>query len=222
MNKTAGHTGFTLLEVMVAVAIFSIVVFTIFSSYQAFISSGKRIQSSIHDGQSGRIAFNRFNEDFKNICIIHPPQYQPPEFESEPDPFRLFGSQESQKGMAFSKLIFASKAGLLSNNKSINRVIYFVRENSSGRFDLCRSQVSVGNEQVPDPCHDPVLVKNIVKFDLVFSDDEGEIATEWDSDSKENSYEFPSLVDIKMVVAQADKTVVYRSSVKLPVQRGDG
>jgi len=64
------NKGFTLMEVMVTIVVFSIVMLTLFSSFQAFVSSGDAVTRGIHGAERARTALERMREDLIHM-IVH-------------------------------------------------------------------------------------------------------------------------------------------------------
>lgn len=222
MNNDKRHQGFTMLEILVTIVIFSIIAFTLFSSYQAFISSGVSIKNAVNAEQKGRVVFRRIKEDLQKIYVMHPPQYSVPEFGDEPDLYRLEGTQESVGGSMFSRLSFTSlaRAGFSEPaSDGPGRITYYVKQTRDEKFDLCRSDLPVRSDSEPDPCTDPILVKDILEFAIIYSDENGGEKTEWDSDSAEDTYLFPGLVNFKIVIAEKERTERFETAFFIPVQR---
>lgn len=222
MKTDARQQGYTLIEVMVTIVIFSLIAVIIFSSYQAFLSSGKSIKAAIDIEQKTRIVFKRMQEDLQKIYVLQPPGYSVPEFSDEPDPYRLAGYQENIGGVMFSRLIFASFAKVRTGRHQtggVRQITYYIRQNSNDTFDLCRSDLPAGTEEEPDPCRDPVLVKDVLNFEIAYFDDQEGEKSEWDSDSSDDSYTFPGRINMKFMIAEQERTGKFETAFYLPVSR---
>lgn len=61
--------GFTLVELLIAASIFSLILISLYSAFQAGILSYKRIDSAFEVYQAARIIFNRIESDLKNSFL---------------------------------------------------------------------------------------------------------------------------------------------------------
>lgn len=211
--------GFTLMEVMVTLVIFSIVMLTLFSSFQAFISSGDAITMGIHDSERARTALERMSEDLELVHMVQPPRYGVPAFGAPPDPFRMAGSQTRVGGSVFSRLEFAGFSNVIKSPeevRGISKITYYVRQNPDNSFDLCRSDRAPGTPGEVDPCRDPVLMEEIQAFDIEFTDRREETGTSWDSDSADAGHAMP--VSLRMTL-KTDRAGFFETAVFLPVAR---
>jgi general secretion pathway protein J len=213
--------GFTLMEVMVTLVVFSIVMLTLFSSFQAFISSGDSITRGIHDSERARTALERIREDLEQVHVVQPPRYGVPAFNAPPDPFRMAGFQTRVGGSVFSRLEFATFSRVIKSPEEawgISKITYYVRQNPDNSFDLCRSDRAPGEPGEVDPCRDPVLMEEIQAFDIEFTDSREETGTSWDSDSAEVEHAMP--VSLRMTLKTGDRAEAFETAVFLPVARG--
>lgn len=64
-------TGFTLVELLIAVSIFSIIILSLFSAFQTGILSYKKIDSAFEVFQTARLILNRIEKDLKNTFIYY-------------------------------------------------------------------------------------------------------------------------------------------------------
>nr|NJM02608.1 prepilin-type N-terminal cleavage/methylation domain-containing protein [Desulfobacula sp.] len=146
--------GFTLMEVMVTIVVFSIVMLTLFSSFQAFVSSGDAITRGIHEAERARTALERMSEDLEQVHVIQPPRYAVPAFDAPPDPFRMAGSRTRVGGSVFSRLEFTTFSRVIAGPeeaRGISKITYYVRQNPDKGFDLCRSDREPGRPERRTP-----------------------------------------------------------------------
>ncbi|MCM2286008.1 MAG: prepilin-type N-terminal cleavage/methylation domain-containing protein [Desulfobacula sp.] len=213
--------GFTLMEVMVTLVVFSIVMLTLFSSFQAFVSSGDAITRGIHEAERARTALERMGEDLEQVHVIQPPRYGVSAFDAPPDPFRMAGSRTRVGGAVFSRLEFTTFSRVIAGPeeaRGISKITYYVRQNPDKGFDLCRSDREPGTPGEEDPCRDPVLMEEIQAFDIEYTDSREETGTDWDSDSDDTGHALP--VSLRMTLKTGDPTGVFETAVFLPVARG--
>ncbi len=215
--------GFTLMEVMVTIVIFSIIMLALFSSFQSFISSRDSITKGVHECERVRAALERICEDMELIHMVQPPRYQVPDFDAPPDPYRMAGSEIPVGSRIFSRLEFSSMARVIVDHmdvKRISKITYYVKQNPDNSYDLCRSdQLPEITEEI-NPCRDPVLLKHIQAFEIEYMDAEGDIKKNWDSDSDDFNHTMPIRLHIKMKTDDKDKTGGFETAIFLPVKRG--
>ena len=130
-------SGFTLLEILIAVTIFSVLMLTLFSSLRIFLTSAHIIKQEVDQIERTTSSFKQITNDLKMIFITQPPRYSKPGFNSEPDQYRFEGQG--------SELSFASCCHVDYNNDlidSIVRIVYYLRAGENhNTFDLCRKQM---------------------------------------------------------------------------------
>lgn len=222
------NKGFTLIEILVAVVIFSILMTTIFSSFKAFVMSSDHIQTAISRDETMGPPLKIISRDLMIAHCSLPPAYVKPDTRSTPDPFRLLGSQENVGGEEFSRVRFVSR-GLLTvqgdEHERLVQIIYYVRANDNGGFDLCRSEsLPPWEDGVENDC-DPLLIRDISAFELSFFNGENEMFTQWDSDAEAFDHATPHAIGViirsKDANAQDDTLAgdAIMTSIILPVQR---
>ena len=205
------NRGFTLLEILIAIVIFAVVITTLFSSFNAFIQSSEQVKESVLTADAISNVNKRISLDLKSIFVVQTPRYQKPKFDSDPDSYRLLGSEETVGQQVFSFLTFTSLAhAKLQNNQtsSVARIAYYVKENEYNGMDLCRADVlppfsddiKSGDIKSGDikSCNDPILYQNISGFEVVYTDFNQDEYKYWDSDASEFQYTFPKTIELKI------------------------
>jgi prepilin-type N-terminal cleavage/methylation domain-containing protein len=213
--------GFTLVEILVAMTIFSVTLLALFSTFRTVSFSSDRVKNEILFQDHIQQCLQIIMADIDQIHISHPPQYHPPEFNQAPDLYRFFGTETAIDGMVFSHLQFASLNHLdlgPGHIHGIGRIQYYVhpREN---RFDLHRFDGTFLSDTEPDPCRDPVLLKDIHTFSLTFTDIDGTGHTVWDSDSARFDHTFPARITITVNPAGDDTSNPLQATLPVPVSR---
>jgi prepilin-type N-terminal cleavage/methylation domain-containing protein len=219
--------GFTLMELMVALVIFSFVMVMLFSSFNAFISTGQSIAHGVDYNERARDAFRRILDDLTDmyvpesgiIDVLNRVDNQ------DVDTFQMTGSETSVGGETFSTLGFACLSGVQtgrSRPSGVVRVTYYVRKNSQELFDLCRAERPIGSDRETDPCLDPVLADNITGFTIDFIDAKRNEYRGWDADKNKNKesdgVSLPCVLNIGLTLKSENKEKVYETAVVLPVQ----
>ena len=211
--------GFTLIEIMVATLIFSVTLLTLFSAFNAFLSSGSLVKNEITQNERFRPGLKTMLSDLEQIFILPPPRYIKPSFNSQPDPFAFTGSPAETGGNKFSQLSFTSlnhSGPVAAPENGVAKITYYVNRHED-RFDLHRSDSLTPYPNEPDPCSDPILFRDITGFKLTYTDMNGEEHDSWDSESKEFSFIFPATVQIKILGANSTRPII--TAITLPTNR---
>ncbi len=216
------RSGFTLVEILIAIFIFAVLTTSLFSSFNTFVSSSRAVQSSIEDDDRIRLPLEIFLKDLTSIVISQPPRYNKPSFDASPDPFRLIGEDTTEAGQTFSKLDFTSLNHIIldgSENRGVARIVYYVRQTGEDTIDLCRSDsLQPYENKVPSQC-DPIVLKDISRFDIRYYDRKEKEHKHWDSESSNYEYTIPDAVKFTIGFKAHDREKTAETIVKLPVKR---
>ncbi len=219
-NKTfkINTYGFTLIEILIAITIFSIIMLTLFSSFRFFVTSASIIKKEVQQIEKTTLCFKQITTDLQMIFITQPPRYSKPVFDSEPDPYRFEGEE--------SEFSFASLCHVDYNNDLIEgvvRIVYYLRAGKNqNTFDLCRKQMLQPYSNIEKSCIDPVVTANVLSVEVSYLDHNGETHNSWNSDSSEVEYRFPVAINIMIEFfnnSQADTGRKVETSIFLPVSR---
>ena len=216
------NRGFTLIEILIAVLIFGILMTTLFTSFQSFISSSTAVTDGLTQDERIRTLLGHLERDLGALYITRPPRYKKPASISDPDPFRFEGTQESVGGTLVSRLGFASLNHLSLGKKDIPgvaRIAYHARSNDNNSIDLCRSDTLRPFDEPKEGSCDPVLIRNISGFELSYVDKEGDEHNAWDSESDTVKYTFPVSVKFKITLNTGDVPKIVETQISLPVSR---
>ncbi len=201
--------GFTLIELLIAILIFSIIMGTLFSSFQAFLISSEKVKQDLSQSEKIKNVLHRIRLDLESIYIAQPPEYKKPAFNTEPDPYRFIGEIENMGSISASSMIFASSAHAVigaDKREGIARISYYLKENQNNGYDLYRSDSLLPFYEEPDTCFDFIVCKDIVAFEISYQDGNNDSYTYWDSDSREFHYTFPESIFLKIVFAAKENT----------------
>jgi type II secretory pathway pseudopilin PulG len=213
--------GFTIIEILIAASIATIVIATLFSTFNAFIGTGERIKNQTTQNDYARHLFRRLRLDLESIFIMHPPQYTKPEFNSDPDPYQFIGEKEVGEN-GFSTLSFTSFAHLgvgMTPKKHLARISYLTKRNEDDTVNLYRSDQLISDIDAFDPCSVPVLCPNIKQFELSYTDKNGERFLYWDSESDEFGYSLPEAIMVKIAIGNGEEENIFRTSIRLISKR---
>ena len=219
LQKTSGR-GFTLVEVLVAILIFGIIVTTVFASHRTVFVSAPIVENNIDLYEMAGTCLGRIALDLRSVYITQPPLYRKPEFDADPDPYRVVGSAEG--GGSTPRLRFASLAHLpmeQSSRQGVAQIAYY--ETSAGE-DLV--QLRRADNLYPYPAfeaqgRDPVLCDMVKRLEVSYLDQEGNDYDYWDSESDEFEYATPTAIHFLIELVRNGTSAVFETRVSLPVVR---
>ncbi len=223
--------GFTLLEILIAIFIFAIVMTTIYASFNAVVSKNEAINEGRGLYEMTRNCLDRMTEDFSSAYVEAPPQYEPPDFDDPPDPYRFVCTEEMIGTENFSRVRFSAHAHLpmgKGERTGIAEIVYYVDEieeyeaQNGSEYMLRRSDTAFPYEEEESYTKegkDPIICKSIKQFSVICYDSEGETQTEWDSDESIGKYATPKAVGIKLSVSDGKTSHIFQTTVTIPVYR---
>jgi general secretion pathway protein J len=217
-----GQQGLTLLEIMVAIFIFSIAMTTIFGSFNAVIGDVDSIEKRTKAYSMGKTCMDRIMSDLGSLHVALPPIYEEPEFDDEPDRYGFFGETVSGGDDGFSKVRFTADAHLPfegDTRTGIAQIVYYVQQRDDDQYVLRRSDTLYPFEPVEENEIDPVLCENLRAFKLRYFDRDGEEYDTWDSDSEDFGFATPGAVGISVVIGDESDETPFETMITLPVYR---
>jgi general secretion pathway protein J len=220
--KTVIRNGFTLLEVLVALFILTIIISLVYGSFQGVFSNADHIQVVGELYEMGTNCLNRITADLESIHILTYPRYAQPDIDDEPDIFRVVGTLESIDATTFSQLRFTTMAHLQLNQSpysGIAQVVYYIQEDEIRGNVLRRADHLFPYPEFEPQENDPVLCENVQAFELKYFSSDGDEKEEWDSDSDNVNYSTPVSIAIRLAIGDAESPYEFRTAVALPVVR---
>ncbi len=216
--------GFTLVEVLVALAIFSVLMVTLFSSFNAFTAASKRImeyeQNAVGEGPGMAIIV----EDLEQAVVFQPghPITATVDQDNRRSQFSFLSTPDQTDGRSFSRLTFASMSPVQFRNlpghpKGITVLTYYLYAHDD-RVDLHRSDIPayIWDVAVPDPCIDPVVFRDVLEFQVTFFDREGNEHDQWDSQDEDYEYTLPVRAVITITLEDGTQNRQRSTQVALP------
>ena len=214
--------GFTLLEIMIAIFIFSVVVTTIFASYNALFSGNETIEKGTASYEMAKNCLDRMMIDLESIHVSLPPQYSSQTVSDSHDLYRIVGDLVDIQGREFPKLRFVSLSHIAFGGKAQNgiaEIVYYVQEEGDDRYVLKRADNLHPYPSFEEKAGDPVLCKDVKSLTVKYYDEDGTEYDLWDSDAESFGYATPRSIGIKLELASASQPLLFETRVTLPVFR---
>ena len=164
-------SGFTLMEIMVAIFIFAVVITTVFGSFRAVFSSADAVGSDVAIFESARTCLGRMATDLNGLIVSDYPRYTKPKFNDPEDPYRLIGDTTDVAGSSFGRLQFASLAHLALNRDSrqgVVRIVYYVDQRSDESLVLRRADHLYPFPDFEESEDDPILCDNLLALEFAY------------------------------------------------------
>jgi len=224
MNQSeCNNKGFTLLEILLAFFIFSLIIGIIYSSYSGSFTTVNKTEARMEMYHKAAIAMDRISEDLQGAYIS---LQSPTDATAEPSgATRFIGKNNEIGGQEADTISFFSRIPPLFENDvkyTTGQVIsYEVKEGEAAdELILLRSEhgafVETASEREGLPLCDGLQA---VKF--TFTDAEGEEHEDWDSDSEDFAGSLPSMVTVTLIFLNPDnpdEPQVFETGVALPAQ----
>ena len=221
--------GFTLLEVLVAMFIFTVVLTTLYTAYTGTFRNIERTESEADLYQTARIVLERMTEDLESVYMVS--QKEPSDDEEETDqPARFVGTMSEIEGRRLDSLRFASKAHIFFDDEEpyagTAEIVYYVRENSEevGGFTLYRSDKANFGQSEEEGTGGWILCDRLHAIQFTYYDEEGGAHEGWDSTEDVFKDKLPSGVAIQLELANRtdpEETVKFLTGVTLPMSKGE-
>lgn len=219
--------GFTLLEILLAFFIFSIVLATLYTAYTGTFHNIDQAESQAEVYQMARIALGRMIEDLESTYV----PLQEEEKKSVEEGFwstEFVGKSDEIDGRSADTLRFFSTAHLVFDQEDIEsgiaQITYYVKEREGeeeAAFDLYRSDRSeLEKEEEEDD--GLVLCEGVHAIDLAYYDDRDRAYESWDSTEVEKMGLLPLRVSIVLEfvdTANSEAPFKFMTGVALPMAK---
>ncbi len=210
------------MEALVGTAVFSLLIFTVFSSFDSFMASSKMIQGRQKKEVRISTLVRVMTSDLEQLCILSPALHR----RDHRDRFRLYTATspvETFPSLSFTSLTRVRLYPPLSAHAAgAARITYYVQAHGE-RFDLHRADRPIFLEEEKkqsDPCTDPILIQNIQSLEMEFINGRGQTFQTWDSQDAAFDWELPWEIRLKIHFLSPDgpaDTVEIKAI--LPMQR---
>jgi general secretion pathway protein J len=222
ISDPAAASGFTLLEILVAIFLFSILITVLFGSFRFISSSTDSLGRGADEIEMGRHCISWLTSDMSNIKVTLATEFKNPDLRDTEDAYRLVGSKETIDSTVFSQVRFTSASHISFDETpdgGVAEIVYYIHQVDDSECVLRRSDQLYPFETFEAKNTDPVICKNVLGFSLAYYDDEGEETDEWDSESSEFDYGTPRSIGIVLTIGSEETQNSFSDQVWLPVYR---
>ncbi|MFC1829810.1 type II secretion system protein J [Thermodesulfobacteriota bacterium] len=216
------NSGFTLLEILMAIFIFALVIATIFGSYNFIFSNAEGMVEGVSTYEMAKNCLDRMTVDLRSVHVLLSPAYRPSEMDNPPDDYRIEGGIVDVDNIPFSRVRFTALSHILLEGNvrdGIAEIYYYVQPSEVGGFVLKRSDNLQPYPSFEENAVDPVLCEHVKSLTFLFYDQEGTEYDMWDSDSDEFGYATPRAIRIRLEVGDGETGRLLETMVAIPVYR---
>jgi general secretion pathway protein J len=210
-------TGFTLLEILIAVLILGVVLSTVYAAYSSTLTTIREMGDASRSYKMARVTLDRMMRDLSSL--------QP-----HSGAFVLHADDETIGSRRFSSISFWSAAHLTFGETEISGypayIAYSVREDpGGGSFSLWRSDVpGVKPPQGRTAGGGLIICQNIQTLNLRYYDDGGRESDSWDTSSlsAQQKGKPPAVVQVELSLVNArepEKPFKFMTKIFLPVNK---
>jgi type II secretion system protein J len=216
LSRLRWRSGFTLLEILIAVAILALVMSSLYGAYSGTLETTEMVESARDVDQVARLALRQMVDDFSALY------YRKAEGENENSPFRFQGGMDAE-GEGGTVVQFASTCHLGFDvsfpSLRINRVSYVLEKQADNQryYRLVRMElpfVDLSGEREETAVE---LADTVESLTLTYLNEDGETLSQWDSKAEETEGLLPRLVHIRLQLA-GEKSRVFATTVAIQVQ----
>ncbi len=220
-NETRTN-GFTLLEILISIFLFAVIITTAYGSYNSLSTQIHKIHDNITPYEMANLCLNRMRIDLESVFVTTAPGYSIPNFDKDPDPFRITGGKDASDDSRFSILRFTSNEHLTfgsNQHNGVAEIVYYVQETSDKKYVLRRSDNIYPYPSFEKKNSDPVLCKDLRSVNYLFFDSEGKEYDSWNSDSSDYNYATPRNIGIKIELGDDTNPLLFETKVILHTYR---
>jgi prepilin-type N-terminal cleavage/methylation domain-containing protein len=221
MTVSSNNKGFTLLEILLAFFIFSILFVTIYASYSGSFKTINMTESRMEIYRKAAIAMDRISEDLQASYI----STLPPNSFGEPAGYtRFLGEDQDINGRAADTMSFFTRIEPLFSEEmemATGQLIFYdvVQGDEEGELILLRSE----NPEFINDTEERgglTLCDGLQGITFTYFDDDGAAHESWDSDGEELEGALPRMVSVSLEFLNyenPDAPLRFMTSIALPV-----
>jgi type II secretion system protein J len=212
-QRTESCRGFTLLEILIAMAILALVVSSLYGAYSGTLDTTQLAENVRDVDQVARMALMQMVDDFKSLY------YQKSQGEGEESPYSFGGVTEAE-GEGGPIVTFATTSRLDFDmtfpGQRINRVSYIMEKQPDNQklYRLVRKELPFADLAGERQELLVEIADGVESLSLTYFNEDGQEFSQWDSKTEGL---LPRLVSIKLQMA-GETSRVFTTSVAIRVQ----
>jgi len=206
------HRGFTLLEVLVSMAILVIIMAALYSAYTTNVEAIQIARQNGEVHQEARIVLERMTKDLQSTLI----QVSVP---SEKIRLGLVGGDREIEGRRADHIDFTTVTHLALNEKvpasDLCEIGYMIEEDPEAKvLVLFRRDDSSVDEDFTTGGSLQEMARNVVEFKLTYQDSRGEESAQWNTLEGRPGSGLPVLIKVRLVLGdELNREHVFSTSI---------
>ena len=224
-SGTIHSSGFTLLEILVAMSIITIVLSTLFVTFKDTLENMNYVESQSDIYQMAHIALDRMQEDLECSIILAKKDETSEEGTDESLIDVFSGKNEEINDRDADTVSFLSTMHLSLNDgnaySGLARITFYIEEiEDEEGLVLYRSDTPEREQAPEEKTGGVILCKNIHSFDLSYYDSDGDKFESWDSSEGEVKNRLPARVSIRLAfidISNPETPYQFETGVALPL-----
>lgn len=226
LNSKQKKKGFTLIELMLAIAISVVVVGTVYVTFYQSHKVTKSIMAQTEVYQMARLCMDRMMKDL-NCIYFSPYLVLDEDLKSNQkanelaQKYRLIGKNENDGTNDTDRLYFTTTSDIGLGDKSgiLNEVDYELKEDpdNKGMYFLIRREDNKPHDGITESGRNPgmEIAENVVSMNIVYYDKSGKESDEWDASST-SPPALPHMIKITLTFKNGNDTYTF-TGVASPV-----
>lgn len=229
-QRSGNDAGFTLIEIMVAVAILTVISLLLWQSSAVIMNAKLRYEEEDIRFQEAVMALTRLSDDLSMSYLYQTQDHLGTSGQGEKLSEIAFvgkdsGSQDSLNFASMSNIRYI--AG--SHDMERAEISYYLKQTESededhAGYDLVKRVQSPPDAEPEEGGLEYVVLENVKEFDLQFYDkDQDQWGSSWDSTSAETNNKMPRAVEIRLVIpdpVEPDESRTFATTALLEMAPG--
>lgn len=225
-------SGFTLLELLVAVTMTAVITLAVYGTYRSIVSVADIHEKRVRYLETAAGCIERMRADMQGLAVHMREEFVPAAKGKPADPLMLLiqptdetiGANDSKP---FLRMTSRSVIPVSPQDPpGIADIRYELTPDRNGSWDIRRAQrllpVSERSEQAEQPELHPIVCSAVRSVHVAAVNGKGERMQRWDSNASDNRYETPEAVFLSLEVGEAGNRVDVETLIPLPVRRSRG
>ena len=204
--------GFTLFEILISIAILSIVMAMIYGAYASNVESIEQARENGQMQQKARIILDRMHRDMASAFIAKPTP-------GAAITLGMKGEDQEWDGMAADRIHFTALSHVMLNDRGLRtdlcEISYFLKEApENGEMILYRRDDPIVDDDITDGKGAMELAGEIRGLNIGYRDRDGVEYDQWDTAAGPLAGRLPALITIRLTLKDArGKEQVFMTSV---------
>jgi len=219
-NRLKRHAGFTLLEVIVALAIFAVIVSIIFKAYTDTYRNIDIAETQAEIYEMARTALIRIVEDLESTYI--PRGAGSTQGNENIESFT--GQEDYIEGRRADQIRFFSKSHIdiieSPTEGGDAKIAYYPLLKEDESISLYRSDTPGNLEWPEEKTNGWIICEGLYSISFTYTDKNGEIYDNWDESVTDSAIKLPSIINIKLEFIDRDNPetpLTFSTAVALPL-----